>query len=58
MNCAVYTVEGGYKLQTSGGSLYCTSLLEAMDLAYSLGEDWAADGSGVLERGDSPSFHG
>ena len=57
MNCAVYTVEGGYKLQTSGGSLYCTSLLEAMDLAYSLGEDWTAAGPGVLEPGDPNGIH-
>jgi len=52
MNCAVYFAEGSYKLQTRSGSVYCTSLMEAMDLAYSLGEDWTAAGSGVLEPGD------
>jgi len=58
MNCAVYRVENGYKLQTPNGSLYCTTLMESMDLAYSLGEDWAATGSGVPERGDSSSVYG
>jgi hypothetical protein len=58
MNCAVYTVEGGYKLQTQAGSVYCTSLWEAMDLAYSLGEDWAAAGPGILEPGDAVGIHG
>jgi len=52
MNCAVYRVENGYKLQTPNGSLYCTTLMDVMDLAYSLGEDWTAAGSGVLESGN------
>ena len=57
MNCAVYRVENGYKLQTPSGSLYCTSLGDAMTWAYGLGEDWAAAGPGVFEPGNTVGFN-